>query len=387
MGKQFGKIGKGLSSLIFLLLNRLIAVFKKVDPKKVLFLSDQRSEIGGNFVPVWDWLEGKGYRRVTFFKADRRDISGPAAFLRMVYHWTTAGTILLEDYYRYTSFCRVRRGQQICQLWHACGAFKKFAFSRAEGPEDIHIHTGYRKYAKAICSAESIRACYADAFDLDLEKVQATGIPRTDLFFDEDKKKGVCEKLYRRYPVLKEKKVILFAPTYRGGRVEDAGYDTSQLDFGKLRETLAEDYVFIIKWHPAMYNNIVHSGAGALPDADDPFFLDLSSYRDINELLLVTDILVTDYSSVIFDYYLTGRPIVFFLSDHGEYEDGRGIYFPMETYEYGAVAETTEELIRAVQQGNCFSEKREAFGQRFMSACDGHSTEKCCRWIFEGERP
>ena len=114
-------------------------------------------------------------------------------------------------------------------------------------------------------------------------------------------------------------------------------------------------------------------------------FLDLSAERDINALLLVTDILITDYSSVIFDYYFTGKPVVFYDFDRDIYGDGRGLYYPYEDYLYGPTVETQEDLIEAIRKEDTMPEKRETFDRMFLGACDGRSTEKVCRWVF-GEK-
>jgi CDP-ribitol ribitolphosphotransferase len=375
-----------ISAAVFLLLNRLISIFAPVDSMKVFFVSDVRGEMGGNLGCVWDWLEGRGFRRAAYLKADRRIVSSPAKFLRLVYDWTTSGTILLEDYFRYTSYCRVREGQKIFQLWHGAGAFKKFGYSRSGGSESIRIHKGYRKYAGAVVSAESIRGCYAEAFGIDVSKVRAVGVPRTDIFFDETAREETLKRLYAKYPVMAERKVVLFAPTYRGLRADDAGYDMSRLDLGKMHEALGDEYVFVIKWHPAVYNNIMRGDAGSYdPDAYGEFCLDLSDHRDINELLLAADVLITDYSSVIFDYYFMGKPVIYYAFDRDVYADGRGMYYPYEDYQYGPEVHTQYELAEAILTGSMCEDKRAEFGKRFLSACDGHSTEKCCRWIFEGK--
>ena len=375
----------GISAVAFILLSRLIAIFTEVRENKVFFVSDVRAELGGNLKDVYDYLDGS-YEKVTYLKADRRQITGPGKFLRFVYDMTTAGTILLDDYFRYTSYYRVRPGQQICQLWHGAGAFKKFGYSRAAGNEKIRIHKGYRKYAKAIVSAESIRGCYAEAFGLPPEKVRATGVPRTDLFFDAQKIRETQNALYEEFPQLERKKVVLFAPTYRGLRADDAGYDFDRLDLERIREGLGEDYIFVFKWHPAVYNNILrHKGGEWDPGKYGGFYLDLSEHREINDLLLVTDVLITDYSSVIFDYFFVNKPIVFYAYDREVYADGRGLYYPYEDYLYGPVVTGQQELIRAVREGDMAEEKRAAFGQRFLSACDGHSTERTCKWIFGKE--
>ena len=189
-------------------------------------------------------------------------------------------------------------------------------------------------------SSEEIRNCYAEAFGIPVERVRATGVPRTDLFFDKDKVLNEQNAVYERYPILKGKKVILFAPTYRGLRAEDAGYDFSRIDLRKFADSLDENYVFVFKWHPAVHNNILkHGGDDYRIDDYGELFLDLSAERDINALLLVTDILITDYSSVIFDYYFTGNPVVFYDFDRDIYGDGRGLYYPYEDYLYGPAVE------------------------------------------------
>ncbi len=375
----------GSSAVIFMTLAFVISLFRGVKPGKVFFVSDVRAELGGNLLDVYDFLGGS-YERVTYLKADRRKFSSPCAFAKMVYDTVTSEVIFLEDYFRYTSYQKLRPGQRIYQLWHGAGAFKKFGYGRAGGNEKIRIHKGYRKYAGAIVSSEEIRGCYAEAFGIPVERVRATGVPRTDLFFDKDKVLDEQNAVYERYPMLKGKKVILFAPTYRGLRAEDAGYDFSRIDLRKFADSLDENYVFVFKWHPAVHNNILkHGGDDYRIDDYGELFLDLSAERDINALLLVTDILITDYSSVIFDYYFTGKPVVFYDFDRDIYGDGRGLYYPYEDYLYGPAVETQEDLIEAIRKEDTMPEKRETFGRMFLGACDGRSTEKVCRWVF-GEK-
>lgn len=379
---DIGYLKKACKAGTFAACNRLFGLIFPLRKNQVLFVSDVRGEIGGNLKFVRDHLP-EGMQPRYDFKEDRRLGRGMRKTLRLFYNMSTSKYILLEDYFTYTSYMRVRRGQQICQLWHGAGAYKKFGFSRANNSEGIKIHTGYRKYAKAITSAEAIRPQYAEAFDIPLERVRATGVPRTDIFFDEAYIAAKREELYRDYPVLKERKVILFAPTYRGTNADDAAYDFSKIDPERLYEALGEEYVFVFKWHPAAYNNLRFEDRQAYTlDKYGEFFLDLSKERDINDLLLVTDVLITDYSSVIFDYYLTGGPIVYYVYDLEEYEGGRGIYFPFEDYLYGPAVMDQQSLIEAIRKEDLCEEKRAAFGKKFMEACDGHATERTVAWLF-----
>lgn len=248
----------------------------------------------------------------------------------------------------------------------------------------MNIHKGYRKYNKVIVSAESIRSCYAEAFDISIENVKATGIPGTDIFFDKEYMAKNRNELYKEFPQLETKKVILFAPTYRGTSMRDAAYNFDMLKLDEINEQLGNDYVFIFKWHPAAYNNILLENKDIYEyERYNGFYMDMSENRDINDLLLVTDILITDYSSVIFDYLLVDKPIIYYTYDLDDYSNNRGIYYDFEDYVYGEVATNQKELINAIKEENMMDEKREAFFHKFMSACDGHSTEKACKWIFD----
>ena len=375
------KVIKIIKVAVLMIVNRVLRIFTKIEENKVLFISDVREELGGNLKLVYNMLPEEKYIKKVSLKADRRAKRNLKQQIELTIDLVTSKYIVLEDLCRSTIPIKLKKGQELCQLWHAPGAFKKFGYSR----NDIsNIHPAYKKYTKAIVSAKDIESCYAEAFGITKDKVKATGIPRTDMFFDKeyiDKKK---EELYSKYPMFKDKKVILFAPTYRGTPFsDDANYDFEKLDLDKIYESLKSEYVFVFKWHPAIYNNI-QRGLSSMQDITkyNDFYVDLSSYRDINDLLLITDILVTDYSSVIFDYLLVNKPLVYFTYDLEDYESGRGLYYEFSEYVYGEVTKDSDSLIEAIKRGNMMSEKREQFNSKFMSACDGRATEKTVEWIF-----
>ena len=367
---------------LFFVMNRVYSMLLPVDKTKVLFASDDRKEIGGNMEFIRDALP-EGLKPVYHFRADRRDKRSFSDIMEMIRDMSTAGYIILEDYYKYTSFQKVRDGQEICQLWHAAGAYKKFGFSREGNSENIKIHPGYRKYTKAITSSDFIRKNYAEAFDISIDKVRATGVPRTDVFFDPEYIEKTKAQIYEEYPILKEKKVIMFAATYRGRRAYDAAYDFEMIDPGSLYQALSGDYVFVFKWHPATYNNLRREEKEMYHVEEyGDFFLDLSKARDINDLLLVTDVLITDYSSVIFDYLLVDKPLVYYAYDLEDYQGGRGLYYNFDDYCYGLVARTLDELVEAIRAEDMCQEKRSEFRKKFMEACDGHATEKTVEYFF-----
>lgn len=383
-----GKIKRLIGQIFNIIFNRLFIIFTKVDTKKVLFLSDVRKDIGeGNLSYMNDYLPSE-YKKVYSFSPDRRVKRSLKEYIKLMYNLSTSGYILLDDFSQYTSYLKVRKNQELVQLWHGPGAYKKFGHSRGNGDlKNSTVHPGYKRYTKAIVTAEDIRPCFADAYSISIDKVQATGFPRTDLFFDKEKIKNKKKEVYNKYPYLKNKKVILFAPTYRGTKVGDAYYDLSKLDIDKLYKKYKDEYVFLIKWHPAFYNNIKN---GTKKNIDyekyNSFIYDLSEERDINDLLLITDILITDYSSVIFDYVLVNKPIILYTYDLKDYEGGRGLYFPFEEYVYGSVCKNMKELVEAIDKKDMCNIKRKTFVKKFMSSCDGNSTKKTFEWVFWGKK-
>lgn len=387
MGMSIGRYVKSfMLRVYFIIIHEILRKVTSIEKNKVFFISDVRENIEGNFEYIWKYLDEYKYNKVVYLKGDRRNNGGILSFNRMIYDFTTSEVILLEDYFRYTSFVRLKKEQELCQLWHACGAYKKFGYSRLNGNENIKIHQGYKKYTKVITSAEAIRENYAEAFGISIEKTKATGVPRTDVFFDEQCKAEKCVKFYEEYPELKNKKIILFAPTYRGKRAEDASYEFGKIEFESLYQQLKEEYVIIFKWHPALYNNLKRKHILVYDESKyKDFFYDMSEKREVNDLLFVADILVTDYSSVIFDYALLNKPIIYFMYDIEQYEGGRGLYYELEEYLYGPIVKTTNDLIMAIKEEKNFKIERQKFRDKFMSACDGCATERVCQWIWGNE--
>jgi len=366
----------------FYLLNYFFIIFCKLKPNRVLFLSDVRDVLDGNLKFLYDVVAEEEYEKIVLLKADRRYKRSFSEKFKLVYFLSTSKYILLDDYSKGISLMKVRKNQEVCQLWHGAGAFKKFGYSRSD-QKRRRKEDGHKNYTKAIVTSKEIKWCYSEAFGIDEDNVYVTGFPRTDVFFQQQYIENKQKELYEEYPFLKEKKVILFAPTYRGNSLKRAYYDFEQLDLEKIYNELHKDYVFIFKWHPGVFQNLKNDKLEFNFDQYKDFYYDLSDNRDINDLLLVTDVLVTDYSSVIFDYSLLNKPVVYFNYDFEEYEQDRGLYFPFEDYVYGEISLNCDLLIEAIKKENLMPEKRKRFMEKFMIACDGNSTKKTYELIFE----
>src|SRR5699024_7882784 len=223
-------------------------------------------------------------------------------------------------------------------------------------------------YTQALVSSEGVRNHYAEGFGITVDKVIATGVPRSDVFFDEVYKKHVKEVLYDKYPMLKEKKVILFAPTFRGNGQGSAHYPFEALELRKLYENLKDDYVFVFKIHPFVKNEY------SIPYDMSDFYYDLSDFREINDLLLVTDILITDYSSVCFEFGILNKPMLFFGFDVEQYIKDRDFYYDYFDFIPGPLVKNTNEIIDKIKNEDFELEKIEPFIKYFFGDSLGHAS-------------
>lgn len=359
-----------LRRLDYIIYYRYYCIKKKQEKNTVLMASDSRETLGSNLEFLDQELKDRGYKVTYFLKKSLNAKKTKAEKKQLCKLMAESQYILLDDFYPIIYALHIRKETKVIQVWHAMGAFKTVGFSRIGKPGGPNPKSlSHKNYSATITSSEFIRKNYAEAFGIALDKVYATGIPRTDVLFDEEYKEMIRKKLYGKYPQLKNKKVILFAPTFRGNGQRTAYYDFKWVDFEKLRREFGDKYCFIIKMHPFIHN------VEEIP-MDDSFYLNMTQERDINDLLIVTDILITDYSSVIFESALLNIDTVFYVPDLEEYIASRDFYYPFDEYMFGKLAKTSGELINAIKEPKNDEKKRTDFKKKFCGACDGKATKR-----------
>lgn len=370
--KQRGVIYRIVYKWCFSLTYKLCKLLP-LQTRKIIFASDSRSEMSGNFQFVYDELlrRNLNYDYHLLLKKGVDEKKNYREIFSLAYHLATAKFIILDDFYPMIYPLTIRKNAELIQLWHAVGAFKTFGFSRLGRPGGPSPKSkNHRNYTKAIVSSHNVAKHYAEGFGIDLEKVIPTGIPRTDVFFDKDYQEEVRNNLYDEFPFLKGKKVITFAPTFRGNGQMSAHYPMEVLNLEKLYNELKDEYVFLFKIHPFVKNEF------SIPYQFSDFFYDFSSYREINDLLFITDILITDYSSVCFEYALLNKPMIFFAYDVEEYVRTRDFYYDYHSFIPGPLAKTTERMIDIIQKEDFKMEKIEPFVKYFFDDLDGKATER-----------
>lgn len=208
-----------------------------------------------------------------------------------------------------------------------------------------------------------------------------SGYPRNDYLINKNNSKEIIEiKNNVKLPL--DKKVILYAPTWRDNNFYGRGryrFDI-HMDLDLMKKELSEDYIVILRLHYLIAENLDLSRY-------NDFVYDFSFYKDINELYLISDLLITDYSSVFFDYANLKRPMIFYVYDIDEYRDNlRGFYFDLEKEAPGPLVKTTKELIAEIKnfaKENRYCEEIKLFNQKFCYLEDGKASERVISAIIK----
>lgn len=324
-------------------------------------------------------LEEQGKYTVKYTSLRYRQVPDLEHFeigLRFIRNLATAHAVVLSEATHIMSHLDIREETKVIQLWHGVGMFKKCGYSRIpEEKRDKLEYKAHRNYTDVTIAAPIQRESFEESMGIPKgsDVIKPIGIARTDVFYDPAYSQGALQKLYDEFPQIRGRKLILYAPTFRGESSNGRGPD--KLDIRMMYETLGDDYVLLIKHH-----GLAKTVPPIPDDLKNVFAFDMreSKILTIEELLAIADICITDYSSVGFEYAITERPLIFFAYDIEEYIDDRGLYFGYDEITPGPVVKTTEEIvdyIANIDERFDPNEIRE-FKAKYVSGCDGHALER-----------
>ncbi|MBS4200652.1 CDP-glycerol glycerophosphotransferase family protein [Bacillus sp. FJAT-49732] len=357
-----------------------------VNEKKITFASYRSEGLEGNLLFLFNEMKDsyEEYHYKCLFKKFNGSILGKASYvihmIRASYELATSRYFIIDDFYFPIYVIKPRKGMEIVQLWHAAGAFKKFGLSIVEksfGPkseylDQVKIHSNY---SRVYVSSSSVKPYFAEAFGMSEGKIYPLGLPRTDFFFDQHKKKKAFCKFKKNFPDFKNKRVILYAPTFRGGSHRQSEF-VCPIDLSLLREIIGEEYILLIKLHPYMRKNSKNDMK------ENHFVHHIDNEFNIEELLTIADILITDYSSVIFDYCLLTKPIAFFATDLDEYIKERDFYFDYKSFIPGPLFTNTESLGSWISKGKYDIESITNFRDFFFDYADGNASKRIANHLM-----
>ena len=266
------------------------------------------------------------------------------------YHILTAKVIITNRHLR--GFLPYRRNQIIINTWHGGGAYKKIGFAdNSDKARRYWINKGKTEFFALvipnitwfISSCKKFSDVMHESCHIVYKKFIPIGMPRNDIFFGDNKDFTITLKSKLNIPL--DYGIVLYAPTYRGSNRSSEYNSVMELDMEKLKNSLKEKYgnefVCLYRYHYLFSNKFQCIGT-----------IDVSSYNDMQELLLIADVLITDYSSCTWDFSLTSKPCFLFTPDLDLYlTHDRGFYVPIEQWPY-PLAKTNDELCNNIANFN-----------------------------------
>lgn len=353
----------------------IMKLFVRRKDNAILFASDSRDHLSGNLEVIYNKMVERGldkqyeiqfsfHENIRFRRPLRQKIA-------LCYKLLHCKKMFIDDAFPLLVGMNFIDDLSIIQTWHANGAFKTVGCSRFGKPGGSSLDYNFHSvYDWAIVSSDNLAPYYSEAFNIPQTKIVNTGIPRVDEFLDKKKIEIAKESFYNDFPQIKGKKLILFAPTFRGVGPSVAYYPYSLIDFEKLYEACGDEYVVGFKMHFLVKKAIT------IPEEYSDKFFDVASYREINDIMHCADLLITDYSSVVYEASLVNIPMLFYAFDYKEYISSRGFYQGFEDFAPGKICLDFDELVTAIKNKDYEFHKVKEFADKNFSVVDGHATDR-----------
>ncbi len=364
----------------------VVRAFSFLRKPRILFLDEKRDVLAPSMLALYNRLIERGFDKNYTIKCSLRNTESISysklSTVAVIAKIAKADIIIVDDYVPAFNSVALHKNVKVIQLWHAGAGFKGVGYARwghfgCPAPFSAHRRTDF-----AITDSLAIRDFFSEPFGILEEQVIPTGMPRMDEYLSEDNRRRVTEKLYASYPAFKGKRVILFAPTYRGRNRKTSYYPCELIDFeGLYRYCSDVDAVVIFKMHPWVADEV------AIEEKYRDRFFPMNSYPNINELFYITDLLITDYSSCMYEFLLMKKPMLFFAFDHERYAVSRGFHRDYASNVPGKICLTFDEVLRAMREGDYEFEKVERMLPKYFDHADTGSCDRVIDWLVLGNLP
>ncbi|EPT8859328.1 TPA: CDP-glycerol glycerophosphotransferase family protein [Listeria innocua] len=297
-------------------------------------------------------------------------------FIPLMFHLNTAKVVVTDNYFVELAGLKLRNGVNCIQIWHANGALKKFgwedkAAQKRSAEDKKRFQEVYKRFTKVLVGSDEMATIFQKSFLLDESNMLKLGVPRTDYFFKEAQLQENYQWSYEHLHLTNRIK-LLYAPTFRDNEL---GMAKLHLDIAEMKQALGNEYQLILKLHPSISND--------LEKLDDDFVIYVDKETPIETLLPVVDILITDYSSIPFEFALLQKPMIFFTYDLTEYDNARGLSDGFLETIPGPHVFTTTELIEVIQNNTFDLEKVRLFAEKWNKYSDGFSSERFVSFLKE----
>ena len=379
---------------LFAFLYRILCRLVPVDRHMILFLAFHGRSCSDNPRAIYEAMQKdprfSGYRFVWVLRSPGQETIPGASVIRYLsfsyfFHLARAKVWIFNC--KMPVYLYKKKNQIYLQTWHGT-PLKKLGHDIDAAPGQTFYRSGLSyeqmcatydtdssRYDAMISPNAFCTEVFPHAFGIQPEKLIETGYPRNDFLSactEED-----VQRIRRELGIPAGKKVILYAPTWRDDSWQASGYTFDlKADFRKWKEKLGPDTVVLFKPHYLIVNRF----------RDDPelkdFLISVPADSDIRELYVVSDALVTDYSSVFFDYGILRRPVYFYMYDLESYAgDLRGFYMDIETELPGKIYRQEESLLEDLAAGGFDDSRYPVFTKRYNNREDGHAAARVLDWL------
>lgn len=348
-----------------------------VKADKAVFASARAEKLEGNLLFVYNEMRRQrpDFEYVLLLERYSYSLLGKLKYLakltRSSYHLATARYFIVDNAYLPLHVGPHRKGTTVVQVWHAAGALKKFGMDVTDPNREVENRFVHRYYDLVVVGSEWARAPYASALRTDISRVVALGTARTDMLLDDGAVARARDRFFAEYPQLVGKKIVLYAPTFRG---QGAGkHSVDALDARLLKQRLGGEWAFVHKTHPVM---------AAASSGESGYDAVIGTDYDLNELFCVADVFVTDYSSAIFEWALLRKPLVLLVEDLADYEKNPGFYLDFRKEMIGEFAKTTDDVAQLLATSSWDFSGYDDFLARHCPLDDGHASERVVDWLL-----
>lgn len=347
------KLEKFILSIMLSVINFFVK-FVKIKENQIAFVSLESHHLESDLLLIYNRLKEDPNLKIkkVLIGYDKNNLIQDFFYmlncLKQVVIINTSKVVFIRDN-NYVISAFKRKGVNVIQVWHACGAIKKFG-------NVIKREYPIKNYDYIISNSDYWKKPYSEAFGVLQQNVISTGMPRVDCLCNQYYLSQTREKLFNKYPILKGKKIILYAPTFRGNIY--IGFKTVPFDAKKLINALGDDYYLLYKFHPLLKN----------AELDKYDRIINMNHEDTHELFTISDLLISDFSSIIFDYSLLNKPMYFFVPDLDQYLDELGCFVDYQIMP-GAICKNEDDLICSIKENKEYN--IEKFRNQFFKYQDG----------------
>ena len=358
---------------LYVFLLKFIYIFLKLFPikNKVVFVSRQSDKPSLDLLMLSEKIKELD-KDVKIVFVTKRATKNAVAILKssitlfmQMYHMATSKVCITDGYNIAVSVLNHKKRLIIVQLWHSLGAIKKFGYQTLISDRDKNVarimkmHKNY-DYING-CSKEMIRY-YSDAFNYNKKYFHSWGLPRIDYLLKNEE--SMKEKVYFKYPEFRDKKVILYIPTFR----DNDNYKINDL----INSIDLNNYVLIVKKHPRMNVQI---------DSQDGLYIcsDFNSFS----LLPVADYVITDYSGMMIEAAAIDKPVYLYVYDLDDYKKNPGLNLNLEKEFKGFVFKDAKDLYKCLNSDKYDYRLIERFKDKYVSSTRGDITSDIATFIVD----